>query len=78
MKNIDILDHKPIQTFIVSNIDFWKNMNKLVDKKFVYLYQSYINTYIQIYIYIRLDLDITIFIFRRYFINHTSKYIVAI
>ena len=40
-----MLNSKPIHFFLISKIDFNKNINKL-KKNFLYFYQSYIDIYI--------------------------------
>ncbi len=40
-----MLDSKPVHSPLVSGIDFIQNVNKPVNEDFIYLYQSYIGTY---------------------------------
>lgn len=46
LEYIDILNCKLVYTSIISGIDFRKNVNEPIDKKFVYFYQSHINIHI--------------------------------
>lgn len=46
LKYTDILNYKLVFTPIFSRINFWKNINKLINEKFVCFYQFHIDIYI--------------------------------
>ena len=73
-----MLDFKPVYSSIVSKIDFYKNVNKPLNKDVKRLYQCHIDTHIWAYICKRLDPVFAVSIISRFSSNLTLEHIVAV
>ena len=78
LEHANMLDSKPVHSSLVSGIDFSKNLNKLLDKDFIYLYQSHVGTHMWVYVCTRPDLSFAVSTLSRFSSNPTIKHMIAV
>ncbi len=73
-----MLDSKPIHSLLISGIDFIKNINKLANEDFIYLYQSYISTHMWTYVCTCPDLGFAVLTLSQFSSNSIFEHIIAV
>ena len=73
-----MLDFKPVYSPLISGIDFIKNVNKLADKNFIHLYQSYVGTHMWAYICICPDLGFAVSTLSQFSSDPTPKHMIVV
>lgn len=73
-----MLNFKPVYFLVISGLDFSQNLKEIVDKDFVCLYQSHVETYMWTYVCTCPQLCFAVFTLSKVSSNPTPKHIAAI